>query len=263
VVTILKLKWISKAKHKYIIKPKNKAQKWALFAATYAAYIAVMIVVVIFVILSIISAVQVGSNTGFCNPGDLSCYGDCNPVDPSACILPYPSSYYLVSDSSTATGFRVNFGADTLPKIKVGNRVSPKYWNEMDGFSTTAPLLFNLPDVVNASMIPFWNMELYSLANATSILLNTKTGQRVPHWLEIDQVDPNWPVIMMQPAISLDFNTRYVVGIRRLTNSRGEVIAAPEGMQTMISKTVSDDQMSNTYNTIIFPELAAEGTTLT
>lgn len=262
VVTILKLKWIKKAKHKYVIKPKNKAQRWALWTATYIAYSAVMIVIVVFVILSIISAVQVGSSTGFCAPGDLNCYSECNPVDPSACILPYPSSYYLVTDTSTPTGYRVNFGANSLPRIKVGDRINPKHWNELDGFSTTAPFLFNLPDVVNASMIPFWNMGLYNLTNATSILINTKTGQRVPHWLEIDNIDPDWPVVVMQPAISLDFNTRYVVGIRGLTNSKGEVIAAPDGMKTMIDKTTSDDQMSNNYNTIIFPALATEGKTM-
>jgi len=220
-----------------------------------------MIVISIFVILSIVSAIQSGTNYGdSCKDrSDPACYAKCNPIDTTACMLPYPSSYYLVADSSTETGYRVSFDPSTLPITKRGAHINPLHWNDLDGFSTTAPLLFNLPDVTNDTMIPWWNLELYSASNVSSVLINTKTGARVPHWVEIDRVDAQWPMIIMQPAVSLEFNTRYVVGIRRMTNSKGEVIPATPGMQVLIGKSTSDDDMSQSYNTDIFPVLSAQG----
>ncbi len=264
VVTALKLRWLKQSNDKpYNVPTKNEHQRRALFAAKYVAYIAVLIVIVIFVILSIVSAVQSGTNYGdpCADRSDPACFDQCNPIDTTACILPYPSSYYLAVDSSTETGYRVNIGPRTLPITKRGTHINPENWNDLDGFSTTAPLLFNLPDVTNDTMVPWWNIELYSASNVSSILINTKTGERVPHWVEIDRVDPHWPMIIMQPAVSLEFNTHYVVGIRRMTNSKGEVIPATAGMKVLIDKTTSDDGTSELYNTLIFPTLAAQGKT--
>ena len=46
--------------------------------------------------------------------------GDCDPIVPTRCGLPFPSNVYLVDDAKTATGKRVQFGATTLPGISNG-----------------------------------------------------------------------------------------------------------------------------------------------
>ena len=44
--------------------------------------------------------------------GELS---SCDPLDPALCALPYPNSFYLRPDDTTATGYRVHYADDSLP----------------------------------------------------------------------------------------------------------------------------------------------------
>ena len=50
-----------------------------------------------------------------CGAGSLSCHSNCDPLDTTACSLPFPSSFYLVPADNTArggTGFQVAFTAE-------------------------------------------------------------------------------------------------------------------------------------------------------
>src|SRR5262245_37440319 len=48
----------------------------------------------------------------------------CNPLSPTgACLLPFPSSYYLRADETTATGHRVDYPREALPANVDGVRI--------------------------------------------------------------------------------------------------------------------------------------------
>ena len=72
---------------------------------------------------------------------------DCNPLTGTECFLPYPSSFFLKTNSATQTGYQVNYPDDVLPstipisqaQILVGKA------NYFDGFPLPARFLLNFP----------------------------------------------------------------------------------------------------------------------
>ena len=59
--------------------------------------------------------------------------GDCDPIAPALCGLPFPSDVYLVDDPKTPSGKRVQFGKTTLPKLNKGTQIDPAAWADSDG----------------------------------------------------------------------------------------------------------------------------------
>jgi hypothetical protein len=60
----------------------------------------------------------------------------CDPLDPSECLLPFPSSFLLVNDSATVTGKRVHIKPETMVPLNGGGPglLDPAAWNSKDGF---------------------------------------------------------------------------------------------------------------------------------
>ena len=42
-------------------------------------------------------------------------WSDCDPIAPTACGYPFPSTFYMREDASTPTGWRIAMGPTTLP----------------------------------------------------------------------------------------------------------------------------------------------------
>lgn len=60
-----------------------------------------------------------------------------------------------------------------------------------------------------------------------TIVLDTDTGQRVPHWVEkdaVEKVHPEDDVMIIQPAIPLHHARRYIVAVRGLLDTSGNLI---------------------------------------
>src|SRR5688572_6707391 len=66
--------------------------------------------------------------------------GDCDPLVPTACALPFPSNVWTVADGSTPTGRHVEFGPATLP-----GPADPAPFRLSDGFSPGAGIMAHLP----------------------------------------------------------------------------------------------------------------------
>ncbi|WP_433478199.1 hypothetical protein ACQPZP_14880 [Spirillospora sp. CA-142024] len=69
----------------------------------------------------------------------------CDPIDPAACLLPFPNDWYTVADGGTATGRRAHLR--TTLKNALGVPVPPDEWNRADGFSPGSMLLSLVPGV--------------------------------------------------------------------------------------------------------------------
>jgi len=213
-------------------------------------------------------AVSLGSllslllNVGYCDSADPRCYDFCDPIDTTACSFPFPSSYYLVNDPMTVTGVRVNFGENTLPKLRSGGHILPTFWNQLDGFSTMGPLLFYLNNVTSKGFITPFTIGDYALQNVTTVIVNARTNERVPHWVELDAVDRNFPTVIIQPAVPLDFATRYVVGIRNLVDSEGRVLQPTSGFRKLLQSSPGGDVPRDRwthFNVNVFPVLQRHG----
>lgn len=177
---------------------------------------------------------------------------ECEVLNDAECLLPYPSSRFLVPDATTATGLRLQIPARGLPHVN-GEALTPAPLNTVDGFSPTVQILMHFPQGVDlvasdASRLlppgccgqpagPPWidtrTQDGRSLdADSPSVLLDADTGERILHWLELDgRAAGNLArqALVMRPGQSLVPGHRYIVALRGLTAADGAsaVVAEP------------------------------------
>ncbi|MFW6049983.1 MAG: hypothetical protein ACODAU_02345 [Myxococcota bacterium] len=197
--------------------------------------------------------------------GDPPAGGDCNPVDPSVCALPFPSSFYLEEDASSGSEYRVSFGSESLPRHAQAGHMDPTYLNEKDGFSILTPMIFYFDDVSLEGTVTHEDIGAYAEADAKTVLIDTETGERVPHWVEQDATapSPDEAVVFIRPAVPLEFERRYVVGIRGLQTTGGSAVQPSAAFQALrdgdtTGDAAVDGQLAH-YESDVFPVLADEG----
>ncbi len=148
----------------------------------------------------------------------------CDDIAPAHCGFPFPSNVFTEPDPTTTTGLRLAFDAATLPDA--GTLFDPTAWNYGDGFSPNGPLIVHLPGVTEDGLSPSTDIAASLEPDANTILIDTDTGDVVPHWAELDRStdDEASRALLIQPAIRLRDATRYVVGVRRLSTPFGSLI---------------------------------------
>lgn len=189
----------------------------------------------------------------------------CDSIDPSLCALPFPSSYFLVTDDSSATGQRVGFGEAALPKNRDNVQVRPDYWNEKDGFSTNSHMITFFEDLSDYGLLNWKEIDGYSGTEVLTVIVDTTTGERVPHFAEIDANldDPAQAVLLLRPVVVLEHNRRYVVGIRGLKKHSGEAVDVSEDFAALRddkATLLSDvEDRRDHFNSVVFPALEETG----
>ena len=151
---------------------------------------------------------------------------DCDPLVPEFCLLPFPSGYYEVPDEEHETGRRVVFGPTSLPRTLSGLQVQPDLF-DVDGWSTNATLIAYLPGATASGLANPEEIARTLGADSTTVLLDTTTGERVPHFAEIDESvdDSSAKSLLIQPVVPLMHDHDYVVGIRGVVDVDGNTVA--------------------------------------
>lgn len=172
--------------------------------------------------------------------------GDCDPIVPTRCGLPFPSNVYLVDDAKTATGKRVQFGATTLPGISngAGPSVDPSAWNDSDGFSPGQAPFTHMIGATIAGFPTQDNIEFSLTENSPTVMLDVESGELVPHFAELDVsngADEKTQALMLRPAVRLKDATRYVVAIRRVKDADGNYLEPSEAFRALRDGTPSAD----------------------
>ena len=157
----------------------------------------------------------------------------CDPLDTRACILPFPSNFNTVAQKGSDTGLRLNFSASQFPKNVKGKSGFPPELNRNDGFSPGSALLTYVPgiDIAKTGAAPITDIAKYSKANAPIVVIDVKTGQRHPIWVELDTnadaiSEAKGQLLMIHPAKNFLEGHTYVVALRDLKNSTGKTIPA-------------------------------------
>ena len=183
----------------------------------------------------------------------------CDPIDPAACLLPFPNDFFTATDATTDTGLRINFTPDAMPRTGTevteggeGKPADPTEWNRNDGWSPGSMVMTYVPGIdlhqtwgtadrphseVGVNELGYYDhrdhiadIGLYANENAPMVIINTQTGERHPFWSELDShrgaVDADERVLIMRPAINFTEGTRYVVALRDLKTADGSVIPA-------------------------------------
>ncbi len=153
----------------------------------------------------------------------------CDPLDPTACLLPFPDDYFTVPDPSTPTGVRIDFPVDAMPRNVGGTPIDPTEWNRNDGFSPGSDILVHVPgiDLARSGVAPITDIGSSLDKNSPVVLMDARTGARVPYWGELDANDPSpsEQALIIRPATDFLDGHRYVVALRHLRDSSGNLIA--------------------------------------
>jgi hypothetical protein len=162
----------------------------------------------------------------------------CDPIGTVACLLPFPDNYYTVPDRHTVTGLRVHFSRAMMPANASGQRINPAEWNRNDGFSPGTPILTVVQGIslARTGAAPQTNIGISLRRAAPIVVLDTRTGRRVPYWAELDSNTTNTArqALIIHPAVRLADDTHYVVALRDLRNASGGLIPPPPGFAAML-----------------------------
>ena len=214
----------------------------------------------------------------------------CDPIDPAACLLPFPNDFFTTPDATKDTGLRVNFLPNAMPRNGTevteggeGKPVDPTEWNRNDGWSPGSMVMTYVPGL---DLHKTWGTEnrpysqvginepgyfdhrdqiadigLYQRPDAPIVIINTETGERHPFWSELD-LHPGAEgerVLIMRPAVNFAEGTRYVIGLRNLKASDGSTIATPAAFGAYVSGDGADAARQADYDQNVFPVLEADG----
>lgn len=153
---------------------------------------------------------------------------ECDPIEPEICAFPFPSNVYTVADPTTATGRRVQLSQAAMPVAANGAMTRLDPFNARDGFSPGVAILTFLGDVSYTGLPRPDSIDLSLAEDCPTVLLDTETGERVPHWVDIDMTtdDASRRTFMIRPAARLEDGRRYIVAIRQVVDENGQTAPA-------------------------------------
>jgi hypothetical protein len=167
---------------------------------------------------------------------------ECDSLVPEYCLFPYPNNVFTVDDPDSATGRRLGLTTDSLPS-KNDTPILADPFNEADGFSAAlAPMTYMAG--ATSTGLPTWQDIAASLDPACpTVLINAETGERVPHWAEIDQsfAGKIENALMIRPAVRLENGTRYIAALRNVVDESGTPIAPSPGFLALRDLQPTDD----------------------
>ncbi|HMV67638.1 MAG TPA: hypothetical protein PKA64_12370 [Myxococcota bacterium] len=200
---------------------------------------------------------------------DLGPRGDCNPVDPALCALPFPSSFHTIEDAEAATGLRADFGPTTLPENRDHVPLRPDAWNRRDGFSINSVAMTHAPGVDVSALVSHLDIDAAMAPDARTAIVDATTGARHPHWAELDVTSPDptpgddHRLLLLRPAIPYEWDHTYVVGLRGLVDATGAPIEPSPAFRALRDGVPSDDpdveRQRARYDEVVFPALERAG----
>jgi len=197
--------------------------------------------------------------------GDDGWNWDCDPIAPSRCALPFPSTYFMEPSDTSVTGWQVALGEYTIPANIDGKTTSPQFLNEKDGFSPLTPAITHFKGATSEGLIGHLDLAAYLAEDAKTAIIDLATGERVLHFAEVDvgTDDLDSRILMLHPVESLTMGGRYAVAIRDVVDDAGDVIAPSEAFVSLRDGTETDDprveSRRSLYDETLFPALEAAG----
>lgn len=192
--------------------------------------------------------------------------GDCDPLVPEHCGLPFPSNVYLAKDESglNPSGMSVRFGAKTLPATLGQYPLDPKHFYGSDGFSPGQAAMTHLLGATDKGLATPDTIASTVSADSPTILLDASSGELVPHWVDLDYTARNDDerAFMIRPAVRLKDATRYIVAIRHVVDEGGQEIAPSPAFRALRDGTSSPEKSVGRRRALykdIFAKLAAAG----
>ena len=145
----------------------------------------------------------------------------------SHCLLPYPSSAFLLDDPSTVTGHRLHIKGSAIPDSASAPSEEFSVINARDGHSPSTQIFTTFESVPDVSGLASQdNIAISTEVNHGSVLLNMDSGQIIEHWVEVSaRTQEGEPTLVHLRSIrGLDHDTQYAVAFRGLVDDSGNEI---------------------------------------
>lgn len=192
----------------------------------------------------------VGSRTRFVRLGvDTATADRCDFLDPAVCLQPWPNDHFTRRSSSTDTGRRLALDRESMPQNRAGVPIEPSAYNRSDGFSpgqlitTRVPGLDTQRAFRRTGAVPITDIARHRDAAQPVVVINARTGERHPIWSEVDANpdDPSDANLLIRPAVNFDGGERYIVALRDLRDSSGEVLKAGRGFRVYKNRIITSE----------------------
>ena len=163
---------------------------------------------------------------------------DCDNVLESNCMMPFPSNYFFLHEGEER---RLRFYETSMPTNRRRVQMNDRYFSELDGFGIASPILLVWPDASLEGTAPIFQPGVSLEADSRTLILDTRTGEALPHWVETDWLTDRapHPVIALRPAVPLALDTRYVVAFRGMVDTSGALLDAPRGFAALRDRSAS------------------------
>jgi hypothetical protein len=162
----------------------------------------------------------------------------CDPLQPDVCAFPWPSSYYLATDETTTTGYRLTFGEASLPASLVsGEHMNPAPFQRYDGFGLGSQMYTLVPNLDGSNLPDETNISA-SIGDDSPVMLieiGADGHRRVSCWVEMDvsETEASKRALFINPAELLKPNHQYVVVLRNLVDLGGDSIQPTPALQIL------------------------------
>ena len=185
--------------------------------------------------------------TGKCKPKpiDLSQAESCDLIvvddgaaPDSLCMLPFPDNFHTVADESTETGRLVSFDNAAMPRNSDMDPIAAAPYNLNDGFSPGQTAVIKVPGLDTPEALaatdaaPLNDLGQFERKQAPVVVIDTKTGDRWPIWVEIDSnaSTPERTALLIHPSRNYESGHRYVVAMRKLRAADGDAARPARGL---------------------------------
>ena len=191
--------------------------------------------------------------------------GPCNPVDDGHCLLPYPSSFFLAEDMTTASGKRVDFDSDSLPINSSGNAMDITDLNRKDGFSILGTLFAYFEGPLHNDLRTPSDIATSLSPESDTYIIHAESGELLPHFIEIEVAAEGTgrQLLLLRPMQPMRHGERYIVGIRNIRKADDTLAVAPAGFATLRDRTPTEladlGRQRSHYENNIFPALENAG----
>ena len=114
----------------------------------------------------------------------VAAHAACDPIDPAACLLPFPNDYFTKADRNTDTGRRLNLGLLEMPRNIAGKPIDPTDYNRNDGFSPGTLIVTRVPGLdteaafTRSGIVPITDPARSFDPAQPVVLIDARTGAR-------------------------------------------------------------------------------------
>ncbi len=201
------------------------------------------------------------------NTRELPTPQECNPLGGTSCITPWPSALYEVDDATTISGKRLAIPVGALPTNIDDITIDPELFDNLDGFSSAAPMVTAFSTGVDGSnLVPYANLAASVTDASPTVIVDMSTGELVEHWAELDASAADTPdkqALYIRPSKLLKGSTRYAVAIKKTLKAKdGGELPIPEGFQAILDDEPTSHvllEAARSRYTDIFAALEAHG----